>query len=61
MLKQAFVDESMSRTQNYEWNKRFKDGRISIEGDPLSGRSSTSKDDQHVKKNFVKSSVQIDV
>jgi hypothetical protein len=50
MLKQAFRDESVSRIQTYEWYKRFKDGRNSIEDDPRSGRPSTSKDDQHVEK-----------
>jgi transposase len=48
MLKQAFGNESMGRTQTYYWYKRFKDGQISIEDDPRSGRPSTSTDDQHV-------------
>jgi transposase len=34
--------------QTYDWYKRFKDGRISIEDDPRSGRPSKSTDDQHV-------------
>jgi histone-lysine N-methyltransferase SETMAR len=38
MLKQAFGNESMGRTQTYDWYKRFKDDRISIEDDPRSGR-----------------------
>jgi transposase len=38
----------MGRTQRYDWYKRFKYGRISIEDDPRSGRPSTSTDDQHV-------------
>jgi hypothetical protein len=48
VLKQAFGNESMGRTQTYDWYKRFKHGRISIEDDPRSGRPSTSTDDQHV-------------
>jgi transposase len=40
MLKQTFGNESMGRTQTYDWYKRFKDGRISIEDDPRSGRPS---------------------
>jgi transposase len=48
MLKQAFGNESMGRTQTYDWYKRFKYGRNSIEDDPRSGRPSTSTDDQHV-------------
>jgi len=27
MLKQAFGDEAMSRTQTHEWYKLFKEGR----------------------------------
>jgi hypothetical protein len=48
MLKHAFGNESMGRTQTYYLYKRFKDGQISIEDDPRSGRPSTSTDDQHV-------------
>jgi transposase len=48
MLKQAFDNEFMGRTQTYDWFKRFKYGRISIKDDPRSGRTSTSTDDQHV-------------
>jgi hypothetical protein len=50
MLKQAFGDKSMSLIQTYELYKRFKNCRTSIEYEPRSGRSSTSKDDQHVEK-----------
>jgi histone-lysine N-methyltransferase SETMAR len=42
------MNESMGRTQTYDLYKRFKDGRISIDDDPRSGRPSTSTDDQHV-------------
>jgi transposase len=48
MLKHAFDNESIGRTQTYDWYKRFKDDRISIEDDSRSGRLSTSTDDQHV-------------
>jgi len=30
MLKQAFGDEAMIRTQTHEWYKHFKEGQISI-------------------------------
>ena len=42
MLKQAFGNESMGRTQTYVWCKPFKDGRTSIEDASRSGRASTS-------------------
>ena len=58
MLKIAFGEEAMCRTQTYEWWKRFKEGRILVDDDPRSGRPSTSKTDDNVAK-FVKSSVQI--
>jgi transposase len=48
MLKQAFGSESMGQTQTYNWYKRFKAGRISIDDDPRSGQPSTSTDDQHI-------------
>jgi transposase len=39
----------MSRNQTYEWYKRFKDGRTSIEDDKCSGRPSLLNDDQHIE------------
>ena len=38
----------MSRTQCYEWFKRFKEGRMSVGEDPRPGRPSTSTNDDHV-------------
>jgi len=40
----------MGRTQTYEWWKRFKEGRTSVDDDPRSGRPSTSKTDDNVAK-----------
>ena len=40
----------MSRTQCYEWFKRFKDGRISVGEDPRPGRHSTSANDENVER-----------
>jgi hypothetical protein len=48
MLQQAFGDECMSQTQCFEWYSRFKKGRMSIDEDPRSGRSSTSTDDVNI-------------
>ena len=50
MLKIAFGEEAMCRTLTNEWWKRFKEGRISIDDDPRSGRPSTSKTDDNVAK-----------
>jgi len=40
----------MSRTQCYEWFKRFKEGRISVGEEPRPGRPSTSTNDDHVER-----------
>ena len=37
MLKQAFGDEAMSRTQPSEWYKRLNVGRCSVEDSESSG------------------------
>jgi hypothetical protein len=50
MLKIAFREEAMGRTQTYEWWKRFKEGQTSIDDDLRSGRPSTSKTDDNVAK-----------
>lgn len=50
LLKQAYGDDALSRTQCYEWFLRFKSGRQSIEDDPRPGRPSTSTDEFHVRK-----------
>jgi len=50
MLKIAFREEAMGRTQTHEWWKRFKEGRTSVDDDPRSGRPSTSKTDGNVAK-----------
>jgi len=48
MVKIAFREEAMGRTQTYEWWNRFKEGRTSVDDDPRSGRPSTSKTDDNV-------------
>jgi AraC-like DNA-binding protein len=50
MLKTAFGNEALGRTRPCEWWKRFKDGRISTDDDPHSGRPSVSKTDEIVAK-----------
>jgi hypothetical protein len=37
ILKQAFGDEAMSRTQTHEWYNCFKEGQILFEDSILSG------------------------
>ena len=50
MIRRVYGDDSLSRTQCYEWLRRFKSGRESIEDDHRSGRPSTSTDDVHVSQ-----------
>ena len=40
----------MSRTQCYEWFKRFKEGRMSVGEDPRPGRRCSSTNDDHVER-----------
>jgi len=49
MLKIAFREEAMGRSQTYEWWKRFNEVRTSVDDDPRSGRPSTSKTDNVAK------------
>jgi len=50
LLNQKYGEDCMTRTQCCEWFKRFKEGRISVGNDPRPGRSSTSINDDHVKR-----------
>jgi hypothetical protein len=43
MLHGAFGEHSLSRRAVFEWNSRFKAGRVSVEDHERSGRPSTSK------------------
>jgi len=38
LLQQAYGEDEMGRTQVFEWFRRFKEGRTSVESDPRSGR-----------------------
>jgi transposase len=40
----------MKKTHVYDWYKRFRDGRASVSDDPRCGRSSTSTNDENVKR-----------
>jgi len=43
LIKLAFGNVVLSRCVTFDWFKRFKEGRISIEDDHRPGRPSTSK------------------
>ena len=50
MIRKVYGDDSMSDTQIKEWFKRFKDGRVSVDSDPRSGRPSTSRTVENVER-----------
>ena len=49
MIQKAFGDDAMSAVQIKVWHKCFKDGRESVQSDPLSGRSATSRTPENVE------------
>ncbi|GFT92555.1 protein GVQW3 [Trichonephila clavipes] len=48
MMKTAFGDEVMSRARVFEWLRRFKEGRQSVNSDPRSGRPSASRNEDKI-------------
>ena len=50
LLQQAYGEEVMGRTQMFDWFLRFKEGRTFAEGNPCSGRPSTSRNEEMTAK-----------
>ena len=50
MLIQVYGEEAVSKKCVYDWFKRFKDGRESVEDEERSGRPSTSRTDDMIVK-----------
>ncbi|UYV73537.1 hypothetical protein LAZ67_10004024 [Cordylochernes scorpioides] len=50
MLNKAFPNDAPKRTTVFEWNSRFKAGRISIEDDPRQGHPKFQRTDENVQK-----------
>ena len=50
LLKKDYGDECLSRTQVFEWFKRFKEGREEIRDDQCPGRPSTLKTEVNIEK-----------
>ncbi|GFW32789.1 protein GVQW3 [Trichonephila clavipes] len=48
MMKTAFGDDVMSRTRVFEWLRRFKEGRQSVNSDPRSRHPSTSRNEDKI-------------
>jgi hypothetical protein len=49
MLRTAFGNDAMGRTQTFEWFSRFKRGDTSVEDSERSHRSSTGRTDENVE------------
>lgn len=47
-LKETFGDYVLSQTQTYDWFKRFKNGRISVDNEERSARPSGGSKPEHV-------------
>jgi len=50
LLQQAYGENAMGRTEVFDWFRRFKEGRTSIESDPRLGQLSTSRNKEMVAK-----------
>ena len=50
LLTEVYGDQCLSRTQVFEWFKKFKEGREYVGDDPKSGRPSTAKPQENVEK-----------
>jgi histone-lysine N-methyltransferase SETMAR len=50
MLQAAYGEECLSRTRVFEWHKRFKEGRTSVDDDSGRGRPSTSVMAQNLER-----------
>ena len=50
ILVQVYGREAVSRKCVYEWFKRFREGKETIEDEPHSGRPSTSKTPEMIEK-----------
>ena len=49
-FESLFKEEALSQARVYEWFSRFKRGDMSLEDQPRSGRPSTSRTDENIKK-----------
>lgn len=60
IIQPAYGDQWLGRIQFYDWFNLFKNSRMLVDDGSRLGRSSTSTDDEHVKK-LMKSCVLIEV
>ena len=63
LLQQAYGEDAVGLTQVFDWFRRFKEGRTSVESDPRSGRPSTSRNEEMIAKvrNVVRNNTRLTV
>ena len=49
-LREAFKEEALGQVRAYKWFSWFKRGDMSLKDQPRSGRPSTSRTDENIKK-----------
>jgi transposase len=50
MLKTAYREAALGKTQVYEWFSSFRNGELSLADQPRSGRPSTSRTDENIAR-----------
>ena len=50
LLQQAYGEDAMGRTHVFDWFRRFKEGRTTVESDLRSGRPSISRNEKMIAK-----------
>ena len=50
MIQQGFGDQSLSRSQVFQWHTRFKTGRTSVDDDELTGRPTSCTNPETVAR-----------
>ena len=50
LLQQVYGEDAMGRTQVFDWFRRSKEGRSSVQSDPRSGRPSTPRKEEMIAK-----------
>ena len=49
LLTEVYGDRCLSRSENFEWFKKFMEGREDVGNDPKSGHPSTAKTRENVE------------
>ena len=50
MIQQSFGEQSLSRTQVFQWHTRFKTGRTSVDDDERTGRPTSCTNSETVAR-----------